>query len=1062
MAATTIFLTRILRHSSRLTINQSLLRSLASTSTTTTTTTTTTTSAIISDESTKSIQTIEKDIKPIEEKVQKTKPSKAKNKAEDVKSSEQETKELPPDKTDSSESLTSPKDGGDKAASTSEDLQKVTKNQQTAANNQSKEETKNQQKAANNQPKKTKNQPKKTENQPKKTENQPKEETKNQQKAVKNQSKEATKNQQEATKNQQEAAKNQLKEETKNQQNAAKNQPKMATKNQQKAAENQPKVAKIQQKAAKNQPKKTENQPKKTQNQPKETKNQPKETKNQPKEAKNPHTALQDQPKETQNPQKAVEDQSKVTKSSTAKASNTPSTTEEATSQAVKPEVAQSLKPLPLPKTIRSQEEKAITTIDSDLIKFDQFVTIGSPPSQNPSMYTKKIAKFILDSRLRFPDAILLTCVGSFYEAYFDQAVEVAQLLNIKQAQYQFAGKTYPFSGFPIASLQKHLKTLVNEHNRIVAIAEQISTDEELERRIVRIITPGTITDENLIDDESYNYLLGIHQNQLAWLDVSTGSYFSTTCEGGESELLDQICRISPKEILISADSSFRIPPNSKAAKLSMLITKIKSDASISPDELSAEKLIGIYIKRNLLPSRAAIQPLCVDTFRHLKLDAEAIDSLEIIRTQNGKSAAGSLLSTISRTITRPGKRLLRDRIMSPSRVPAEIQSRLDLVGKLVVNHISREDIQDTLKDIEEIDYVRLLQRFNLGQGSIQDLMSIVRILKAIKTISSTLSDLGIASRLGCHLALEENISKAIDELTPAHGQIASEEASIEEAKDFFSPASWNVRSDLNKELSSMHQRFTALMEKGKELQAKYRNDFNSKDLKLQVVPKLGAVLIVNKARKPSSELKSKLDNLKGQTLIDNGSRVVVAVPDWTKMHASIEKLRQELVQAEQRVLKRLFEQVASDHVTLNPSFHDLAELDVAQSFATFAVETNCVRPSINSKRSTAIVNGRHPIAERALSSSANGSFIPNSIVMHDNDGLVQIITGPNNGGKSTYLRQLAIMHILAQAGSFVPAEKAKLGLVHQIFTRFGSFDNVVLGKVHKPKYEKNCDPGII
>jgi DNA mismatch repair ATPase MutS len=155
----------------------------------------------------------------------------------------------------------------------------------------------------------------------------------------------------------------------------------------------------------------------------------------------------------------------------------------------------------------------------------------------------------------------------------------VAQLLNIKQAQYQFAGKTYPFSGFPIASLQKHLKTLVNEHNRVVAIAEQISTDDELERKIVRIITPGTITDENLIDDESYNYLLGIHQNQLAWLDVSTGSYFSTTCEGGESELLDQICRISPKEILISADSSFRIPPNSKAAKLSILITKIKSDS---------------------------------------------------------------------------------------------------------------------------------------------------------------------------------------------------------------------------------------------------------------------------------------------------------------------------------------------------------------------------------------------------------------------------------------------------------------------------------------------------
>jgi len=625
----------------------------------------------------------------------------------------------------------------------------------------------------------------------------------------------------------------------------------------------------------------------------------------------------------------------------------------------------------------------------------------------------------------------------------------VAELLNIKQAKYQFSGQAYPFAGFPTSSLQKHLKTLVNEHNRVVAIAEQIPIDEDLERRIVRIITPGTITDETLIEDESHNYLLSIHKNQLAWLDVSTGSYFHTTCKGGKSELMDEICRISPKEIITSADSSFHIPPDSKAAKLSILVTKIRNpdNSIIPPEDLTAEKLIGIYIKRNLLPSRAATQPLCVDAARYLKLDAEAIDSLEIIRTQNGKSTAGSLLSTVSRTLTRPGKRLLRDRIISPSRVPAIIQSRLDLVEKLVVNHISREDIQDTLKDIEEIDYVRLLQRFNLGQGTIQDLISILRILKAIKAINLTLSGLDIPPRFACHLALEELISDAIGDLNKPRSQTASEELSIEEAKDFFSPVVWNVRFNLNSELESVYQKLKAAMAKGKELQAKYRTDFDSKDLKLQVVPKLGAVLSINKARKPSNELRSKLDKLKGQTLIDNGSRAVVAIPEWTKMHASIERLRQQWVQAEQRVLKGIFEQIASDHAALSPSFQDLAELDVAQSFATFAVDTKCVKPSINLKRSTAIVNGRHPIAERALSSSANGNFIPNSTVMHDNDGLVQIITGPNNGGKSTYLRQLAIIHILAQAGSFVPAEKAKLGLVHQIFTRFGSFDNVVLGK---------------
>ncbi|PLW36877.1 hypothetical protein PCASD_10177 [Puccinia coronata f. sp. avenae] len=744
-----------------------------------------------------------------------------------------------------------------------------------------------------------------------------------------------------------------------------------------------------------------------------------------------------------------TKNQQKTAQSLKDKANSTPHKTTKVSSLVTKAESSKSLEPLPIPKTVGGNKEKHVVTANCDLIQFDKFVTVGLPPSQNPSLYTKKIPKFILDSRLRFPDAILLTCVGSFYEAYFDQAIEVSELLNIKQAKYQFCGHAYPFSGFPIASLQKHLKTLVNEYNRVVAIAEQISDGEDLERRIVRIITPGTITDENLIDNESYNYLLGIHQNQLAWLDVSTGSYFHTTCEGGESGLMDEICRISPKEIIISADSSFRISPNSKAAKLSILITKIKNPGSSmsAPEELTAEKLIGMYIKQNLLPSRAATEPLCVDAFRYLRLDADAVDSLEITHTQNGKSTVGSLLSTISRTLTRPGKRLLRDRIMSPSRVLAEIQSRLDVVEKLVVNHISREDIQDTLKDIEGIDYVRLLQRFNLGQGTVQDLISMLRILKAIQAIRSTLSGSDIPYRFGCHLALEGRISDAIGDLNEVRDQTESEELSIDEAKDFFSPVVWNVRFNLNKELEAKHQRLKAAMEKGKHLQDQFRTNFDCKDLKLQVVPKLGAVMSINKARKSSKNLTSQLDKIKGQTLVDNGSRAVVAIPEWTKMHASIEKLRQDLLQEEQRVLRELFEQVASDHGSLSPSFQELAELDVAQSFATFAVDTKCVKPSINSKRSTAIVDGRHPIAEQALSSSVNGNFIPNSIVMHDNDGLVQIITGPNNGGKSTYLRQLAIIHILAQAGSFVPAEKAKLGVVHQIFTRFGSFDNVVLGK---------------
>ncbi|KAI9627236.1 hypothetical protein H4Q26_017468 [Puccinia striiformis f. sp. tritici PST-130] len=323
------------------------------------------------------------------------------------------------------------------------------------------------------------------------------------------------------------------------------------------------------------------------------------------------------------------------------------------------------------------------------------------PKRRRRSLLIREIPKFVLDSRLRFPHAVLLTCVGSFYEVYFDQAVEVAELLNIKQGKTQFSGYAYPFTGFPLSSLQRNLKTLVNEHNRVVAIAEE-------EPRPMR-----------RLKEDCSDYYTWHHP----WLDVSTGSYFQTTCDGGESELLDQF------------------------------------SSSLSNQGLTAEVLIAIYIKRNLLPVRAATRPLCVDALRHLKLDAEAIDSLEIIRTQNGKSEAGSLLSTISRTLTSPGKDYFAiESVMSPSRVLAEIETRLDLVEKLVVNHTSREDIQDTLREIEDIDYFNS-QRYNCPVP--------IRISPCPPRM----------------------LSDAIGDLTQASAaQAATENTSIEATKDFFSP----------------------------------------------------------------------------------------------------------------------------------------------------------------------------------------------------------------------------------------------------------------------------------
>ncbi|MBW0506879.1 hypothetical protein O181_046594 [Austropuccinia psidii MF-1] len=688
--------------------------------------------------------------------------------------------------------------------------------------------------------------------------------------------------------------------------------------------------------------------------------------------------------------------------------------------------------PEPL-KTGSSRKSRATkkSVADCDLARFDRFVTVGVPPSQNPSMYERKIARFILDSRLKFPDAILLTCVGSFYEAYFDQAIEVAQLLNIKQAKYQFSGQSYPFSGFPTSSLQKHLKTLVHEHKRSVAIAEQVEISKDcLERRIVRILTPGTITDEDLIDNiDSHNYLLAIQGTELAWLDVSTGSYFRASCD--ENELLDYIYRISPKEILVSESRNFVIPSSSKVFKLSILLTQLKSSDNLTPEEM-----ISNYVEQDLLLTpQFRFDSSHLNFSRHLKLDSDALDGLEILMSQNGKSSSCSLLSTVSRTITKPGKRLLRDRLTlsTPSALLNEIEMRLDFVQTLVLDQFWREELQDKLYHIKNIDYIRLLQRFNLKQASVNDLLLLVK------------------SRLGDIPDLEQRILKVFNSPTyvnePSDQSLTGHTAN-EECKDLFTLNPWTIRSDYSEQLVSLHRDLETVLESGRVLQNEYQNLLGSGDSRLQVVPKFGAILSIPKSRRQRKDWKDILEKqIKGQKLIENGTRILAFTPEWTTLYAKIESLKEKIHYAERDILHELFDEVISGHIFLKRAFENLSELDVFQSFATFAVETGCVRPIVTLEKSSVIYEGRHPIAEQALVSSINGVFQPNSLTMKSGDGLFQIITGPNNGGKSTFLRQVALAHVLAQAGSFVPAKTAVLGLVTRIFTRFGSHDNLVQGK---------------
>ncbi|CAH7685340.1 muts domain V-domain-containing protein, partial [Phakopsora pachyrhizi] len=690
---------------------------------------------------------------------------------------------------------------------------------------------------------------------------------------------------------------------------------------------------------------------------------------------------------------------------------------------------------------------------DPGLEKFDCFVTVGVPPSKNPALYDRKIAKFVLDCNIKYPDALLLTCVGSFYEASF-KSIELASLLNIKKATYPMSGYKYPFSGFPNFALPRHLRTLVNDHGRTVAIAEQVpSVTDSFERQLVRIITPGTILDENMIDSDSHNFLLAIVGDQLAWLDVSTGAYYKASFEGDQGKLTDYICRIAPKEIIIPKRSGFKIPSKSKAAKLSIPITKLETlGDALEGQRNGAEALMSQYLKHNFLPAQVTKEATNFNFSSHLNLDAETIDDLEVLTTQNGKSKAGCLISTISRTITKPGKRLLRDRITAPSTVLPEIESRLDLVEDLVYKKFLREDLQDLLRLISEVDYIRLLQRLNLKTGNVEDLISLNKVLKTIALIHLS-SNRGseIFSALGNYNDLVEKISEALNQSYLANEEQPSvseiELAGEDEAKESFALPRWDVCSNYSKEISNFHKALGSALELGHKMQENYRFCLNSKDLKLICTSKFGAVVSFKKPKGKKEEWKKILVELNGHRLFENNSRIFAATKEWTNLNIKIEEIKGQILQSEKKIIAGLFEEVDKLHGDLRKSFEYLSELDVSQSFATFAAETNCIRPSLKLENSTVIINGRHPISEQALTLNTSGTFQPNSVVMKEDDGLCQIITGPNNGGKSTFLRQVAVAHLLAQAGSFVPSENAELGLVTQILTRFGSHDDMTMGK---------------
>ncbi|CAG8961028.1 hypothetical protein HYFRA_00002569 [Hymenoscyphus fraxineus] len=725
----------------------------------------------------------------------------------------------------------------------------------------------------------------------------------------------------------------------------------------------------------------------------------------------------------------------------------------------------------------------------------------------------------------KFQNCVLLTRVGGFYELYFEHADEFGPLLNLKVGRKK-VGKApnhqyVSMAGFPFFQLDRYLKILVQDLNRYVAIAEETKNDAEEkskagglmnDRKVERIITPGTLIDEDFMNPFTNNYVLAVHFDEeletlegdldgssslvgLAWLDLSTGHFFTQSTN--LTALSSFIARIGPREIVL--DEELKNSKNPELLKIldedrqlvaftqlsgirpmkewtPMLESAIPPSVAdtFSSEEIAAGSTVLQYVEARLQGSNTKLQPP-TRQLDVMGIDKNTMRALEIKKTIHDDLFTGSLLHTVRKTVTKGGARLLDSWLSSPSTSLSIINSRLDLVTYMIKDSLLRERITLLLR--RSHDSHRILQKFAFGRGDPDDLLALADTIQATKELISLLIQemttseeeciVSLASRmiLKGPSALAKRIRAAIDEegvvqqhildnekaetMQALAQEIVSSEGSQDDANSLLrkrkKPTSirehysddgeaWIMRPGASPTLERLHQELITLTNEKTTLGDNLRERFQAPSLTLRFSPGLGHICHIR-----GKDVQRNF--VEGTRVSSSKSTTSFHHPQWTDLGARLDKTRDCIRSEEQRVFRNLRELVIHNIVKLRKNAEVLDELDIGTSFAILAIEKNWTRPMLNGSSTNKIVGGRHPTVEGGLEEEGR-TFTTNDCFVGD----VQrtwLITGPNMAGKSTFLRQNALIIILAQVGSYVPAEYAELGVVDQIFSRVGSADNL-------------------
>ena len=666
-----------------------------------------------------------------------------------------------------------------------------------------------------------------------------------------------------------------------------------------------------------------------------------------------------------------------------------------------------------------------------------------------------------LDTKNQYKDCILFYRLGDFYEMFFDDAVNVSRELELTLTGKDCGQEERaPMCGIPYHAAENYISRLIGKGYK-VAICEQLEDPKQakgiVKRDVIRVVTPGTVMEANLLDDRKNNYIMCVYKNGIFFgvtvCDITTGDFRTTEIKetNNFATLLDEISKYSPAELVV----------NPMMYECQEEIAKIKERFDVYITRLEESKFENNYenienkykivddednvhedIKENMLAvsSTNALLTYLLDTqknsldhinklifystTKYMSLDINARRNLEITEKLRDKSKKGTLLWVLDKSATSMGGRLLRRWLNNPLIDAKQINKRLDAVQELKDNIILRGEITECLKKVYDIE--RLAGKISYGSANARDLISLKNSANQLPEIKKILSDVNsnLLKELYNDLDILEDIYELIDKTIVDEPPISVKEGGL-------------IKLGFDEEVDKLKTATTDGKNWIIKLEAEEKEKTGIKGLKVGFNKVFGYYIEVTK-----SNVSLVPDRYIRKQTLTNGERYITE--ELKNLENQILGAEEKVVNLEYNIFVEVRDKIEAQVERLQKSASVVATIDALCSFATVAEDMNYVRPQVDNNGIIDIKDGRHPVIEKIL---PIGSFVQNDTYLDKNENRLSIITGPNMAGKSTYMRQVALITLMAQLGSFVPASYAKIGVVDKIFTRVGASDDLSMGQ---------------